>query len=40
MTPTQCPASGFWFVTGHSGRQYWGHTPRAAMQNAALYFFN
>lgn len=38
MTATKCTASGFWFVVGHSGRKYWGHTPRAAEQNAALYF--
>jgi len=27
-----------WCVEGHSGHQYFGHTARAAQQNAALYF--
>lgn len=40
MQPTFCTASGFWFVTGYSGRKYWGNTARAAMQNAQLYFYN
>ena len=28
-----------WCVEGKSGHRYYGHTARAAMQNAALYFF-
>jgi len=28
-----------WFVTGFSGRKYWGATARDAEQNAALYFY-
>jgi hypothetical protein len=28
-----------WCVEGKSGHRYYGHTARAAMQNAALYFY-
>lgn len=28
-----------WCVEGLSGHRYYGHTARAAMQNAALYFY-
>ena len=28
-----------WCVEGYSGHKYYGHTARAAMQNAALYFY-
>ena len=28
-----------WCVEGYSGHRYYGHSARAAMQNAALYFF-
>jgi hypothetical protein len=28
-----------WCVEGHSGHRYYGHSARAAMQDAALYFF-
>ena len=28
-----------WCVEGHSGHLYYGHSPRAAQQNAALYSY-
>ena len=28
-----------WCVEGKSGHRYYGHSARAAMQNAALYFY-
>ena len=28
-----------WCVEGRSGHCYYGHTARAAMQNAAMYFY-
>ena len=31
--------TGFFYVTGYSGRKYWGHTPRAAEQLAQMYFY-
>lgn len=39
MKATHCPETGFYFVTGFSGCKYWGHTARAAEQNAQLYFY-
>ena len=39
MKYTKCTITGFFYVTGHSGRKYWGHTPRAAEQLAQLYFY-
>jgi hypothetical protein len=39
MKATYCKERGFWFVTGSSGYKYWGHTARAAEQNAQLYFY-
>lgn len=41
MQATQDKTTGFWFVTGYTtGRKYWGATPREAIQNAQLYFYN
>lgn len=34
-----CQDTGYYFVTGFSGRKYWGHTARAAQQLAQLYFY-
>jgi hypothetical protein len=28
-----------WCVEGISGHKYYGHSARAAMQNAAMYFY-
>ena len=28
-----------WCVEGLSGHKYYGHSARAAMQNAAMYFY-
>jgi hypothetical protein len=28
-----------WCVEGISGHKYYGHSPRAAQQNAAMYFY-
>ena len=39
MTYIKCTETGLFYVTGHSGRKYWGHTPRAAEQLAQLYFY-
>ena len=39
MKATYCKERGFWFVTGSSGYKYWGHTARAAEQNAQLYHY-
>jgi hypothetical protein len=39
MKATYCEERGFWFITGVSGYKYWGHTARAAEQNAQLYYY-
>ena len=39
MNAIYCKERGFWYVTGSSGYKYWGHTSRAAEQNAQLYFY-
>ena len=40
MKPTQCPITGYWFVTGFiTGRKYRGANPLDCMQNAQLYFY-
>lgn len=36
---TQCKVTGNWYVTGNSGHKYWGHSARAAEQDAQLYFY-
>ena len=39
MKATYCKERGFWFVIGVSGHKYWGHTARAAEQDAQLYHY-
>jgi hypothetical protein len=40
MRAQRCTQTGHYFITGYSGRKYWGHTARAAEQLAQLYFYN
>ena len=39
MIAKYCKERGFWYVAGVSGHKYWGHTARAAEQDAQLYHY-